>query len=379
LYDVIVVGARCAGSPLAMLLARAGHRVLVVDRSQFPSDTMSTHFIQAPGMVRLNRWGLLDRLRATDPPPISKAIADTDGAAVELEFPVYEGVEGLLSPRRTVLDKILVDAAAEAGAELALGVAIDELIFDGGRVAGVRGRTSEGSFEERATYVVGTDGRNSTIAQLVGAPFQRNVGNVTAGYYSYFSGTGIDATELYLREHLIAVAFPTHEGLTTIAIEWPGAKVNDLKGDIEGNFYRAMDELGTLGERVRAGKRAERFVGAHDLPNFLRLAHGPGWALAGDAAYHKDPAPADGITDAFRAADLLSTTLNEVLTGEVDEGTAFDRWQQQHDHFAVPSLELTVQMAGEGRTAPERADAFIQIRMKDAEDIASSASQNAGV
>ncbi len=151
MYDAIVVGARCAGSPTAMLLARRGHRVLLVDRAKFPSDTISTHFIQAPGMARLQRWGLLEEVMATDCPPITTGVLDINGESVETDFEVPNPLPGLAAPRRTVLDKVLVDAAADAGAELREGVMIDSLLFEDGRVIGVQGHSStHSSFCERS-------------------------------------------------------------------------------------------------------------------------------------------------------------------------------------------------------------------------------------
>jgi len=379
MYDVIVVGARCAGSPLARLLAQKDHRVLLVDRAHFPSDTMSTHFIQAPGMVRLARWGLLDRLRDTDCPPIPTAVMSIAGSETALEFPTYTNVDGLMSPRRTILDKLLVDAAVEAGADLAEGVSIDELIFEGDRVVGVRGHTSEGGFEERARFVVGADGRNSVVASKVDAPFLHHTQWQGGGYYGYFSDVELRGTEVFFLDDLIGVAFPTHDGLATVAVEWPGRDFKTLKSDIEGNFLTALDRMGTLGERVRGGTRSERFVGLADLPNFIRQPFGPGWALAGDAYYQKDPAPADGITDAFRAAALLSRAIDESLTDPTQETRAMTRFQTEYEEVAIPLLEKTITTASPDRTAQERAEAFINIRMMDGDQIASMDAENASV
>jgi flavin-dependent dehydrogenase len=341
----------------------------MVDRAHFPSDTMSTHFIQAPGMLRLSRWDLLDDLSATGCPAIMGGVANIAGVEIEMEFPDYEGVPGLMAPRRTILDKLLVDAAVDAGAELAEGVSVDGLIFEDDRVVGVRGHTSEGSFEERARFVVGADGRNSVVASNVGAEFVHHMVPQGVGYYSYFADVELRGTEFYFFDDLFCVTFPTHDDLITIAALWPGSDIKDLKSDVEGNFYAALDRLGTLGERVRAGSRAERFVGASDIPNFIRRPFGPGWALAGDAYYQKDPTPADGISDAFRAADLLSVAIDDSLSDPSVEVAAMTRYQTEHDAIALPLMERTIEISDPNRTPQQRAESFINLRITDGEEI----------
>src|SRR5919197_1835173 len=170
MYDVIVVGARVAGSSTAMLLARRGLKVLVVDRASFPSDTLSTHQVQLPGIAKLRRWGLLERVAASGAPPTRHVVFDQGAVTLDGHYPEFDGVEALYSPRRTVLDKLLVDAAREAGAEVREGFVVEELLADGGRVAGVRGREKGGvDAVERARLVVGADGKHSLVARTVGA------------------------------------------------------------------------------------------------------------------------------------------------------------------------------------------------------------------
>jgi flavin-dependent dehydrogenase len=371
MYDVVVVGARCAGSPLAMQLAKKGHQVLLVDRTTFPSDTMSTHFIQLPGMARLRNWGLADRVFETNCPPIKGARIDIEGQVIEVEFPPLEGVPGLAAPRRTVFDEILVHAAVEAGAELREGVSVDFLRFDDDRVVGIEGHTSEGSFSADARFVIGADGKNSIVAREVGAEYTRYYEPQTSGYYSYYSGVDVPATELYLNEETIGVSFPTNDGLTVVAVEWTNSRFGELKKDIEGNFLAAVDKFGNLGERVRAGARAERFVGAADIPLFLREMHGSGWALCGDACYHKDPAPADGISDAFRAADLLAAALDDVLSEGASEDEILAAYQQEYSDSALPAFEATARMTSIELSASDRATAFIEIRASDMEEATS--------
>lgn len=363
MYDVIVVGARCAGSPLALRLARAGHRILLVDRATFPSDTMSTHFIQLPGMARLRHWGVLDDVLATGCPLINQAKIDTAGEVGEFEIPLVEGVPGLISPRRTILDKVLVDAAVGAGAELREGVQIDSLIFDGDRVVGVEGHTSEGSFSERARFVVGADGKHSVVAAGVDAPRPHDYGDLTSGYYSYFDGLECPATEIFFYDGLCVVMFPTHDDLVVVAVVWDNALFKERKRDIEGSFFNALGEIPGLAERVHAGKREERFIGSADVPNFIRKASGTGWALVGDAYNHKDPIPADGISDAFRTADYLADALNEILAEGADETAALTEYERRSGEVAVPFLEKAVTTARLELPPNERSGAFFDIRL----------------
>ena len=369
MYDAIVVGARCAGSPAAMLLARKGHRVLLLDRARFPSDTLSTHFIQLPGVARLARWGILDRVVATGAPTITEGRLDIDGNSVTTDFPVPAGLPGLNAPRRTVLDEVLVDAAVAAGAELREGVMIDSVIIKDGRVVGVRGHGPEGpTLEERARIVVGADGRNSIVARSVGAEFLEHTDALGGGYYSYWGGVECPGAELYLHEGLFTAAFPTNDGLTTIAIVMPTERFREVRKDEDRKVPELLDTLGDLGTRLRAGRRKHQLVRVGSLPNFVRNAAGPGWALVGDAAYHKDPTPADGITDAYRGADLLAAAIDDYLSERAGDEDALDRYRRELEAAARPRLDKTIGMSSFDRSAGDRATAFLEIQQLHADE-----------
>lgn len=379
MYDVIVIGARCAGSPTAMELARKGHRVLLLDRATFPSDTYSTHFIQLPGMARMHRWGLLDRVMATGCPPIRKGVLDIDGQKAEAEFPLVGSLPGLASPRRTVLDKILVDAAVEAAVELREGAMVDSLVFDGDRVTGVRGHTSSGSFEETARIVIGADGRSSAVARAVGADYLEFTPALGGGYYSYWRDVECEAAELFLYDGQFTVAFPTNDGLTTIAMSVRPENYSEQRGDAEGHVTRLLDRLGDFGDRVHAGERAHDLISIGNLTNFLRVAHGPGWALVGDAAYHKDPTPADGISDAFRGVDLLVAAVDDLLSDRLPEDEALDRYQRELESTARPMLEKTLTMSSFDQDSSVRATAFLELTGMHLEETMGIMNANEGV
>jgi flavin-dependent dehydrogenase len=333
MYDAIVIGTRVAGAPTAMLLARRGLKVLAVDRARFPSDTLSTHQVQVPGVARLARWGLLDRLDAAGTPATRHVRFDPGPVVLEGTWPRFEGVDALYSPRRTLLDSLLVDAAREAGAEVREGVAVDELLFDGDRVVGVR----SGSVRERARVVIGADGRHSRVAKAVDAEAYRVVPPRTIAYYTYWAGVSLAGGEMYARDRRMIGAWPTNDGLVMTYIAAPVDEFRAFRADPEGSVLRSLDLAGDLGERVRAGERAERVYGTAELENRFHVPSGPGWALVGDAGLRMDPITGQGIADAFRDAELLA----DAVAGEISYGD----YRARRDAAALPMYEQTLELA----------------------------------
>jgi flavin-dependent dehydrogenase len=367
-YDAIVVGARCAGSPTAMLLARKGHRVLLVDRATFPSDTSTAHFVIPPGVARLARWGLLQRVRDTNCPPIRRWHLDVGPFALSGSPVPVDGVAEAYAPRRTVLDKLLVEAAAEAGAEVREAFAVQELTWDGDRVTGVRGRAAGGaSVTEQARVVVGADGMRSLVARSVQAPAYATKPTISCAYYGYWSGVPVTDAELYARDRRIVIAFPTNDDLACVFVEWPIEEFPAVRADVEGSVRRTVDLAPGLAERVRAGRHEERFVGTGDLPNFFRRPYGPGWALVGDAGYHKDPYLAQGISDAFRDAELLAEALDAAFAGRSPLEDALAAYEQGRNAAAMPGYELNCQLARLEPPPPEMQQLFGALRANQAE------------
>ena len=344
-YDVIVVGARCAGSPVAMLLARKGYRTLLVDRATFPSDTVSTHLIHPPGVASLQRWGLLDRLTATGCPPIGRYTFDfgplTLGGA-----PGTDDSPFAYAPRRTVLDKLLVDAAAEAGAEVREAFTVEEILVEDGQVTGIRGHAVGGSaVVERARVVVGADGRNSVVAKAVRPGQYHERPPLTCGYYSYWSNLPVHGTfEIYSRPGRGWAACPTHDDLTMVVGGWSYAELAEHRDDIEGTLLSAFEAAPEFAERIRGATREERFVGT-SVPNYFRTPFGPGWALVGDAGYNRDFITAQGITDAFRDAELCAGALDDALAGNRPYDEALGEYQAARDGQVLPMYEMTAQIA----------------------------------
>jgi 2-polyprenyl-6-methoxyphenol hydroxylase-like FAD-dependent oxidoreductase len=360
-YDAIVVGARCAGSPTAMLLARQGHRVLMVDRASFPSDTLSTLLVQPSGVAALGRMGLLDTVRASGCPPIEQ-YAFSPGPFTLTGRPLpHDGVRTAYAPRRSVLDKILVDAAAAAGVEVRERFTVDDILVEDGAVVGIRGRGEGGApVVERAKVVVGADGRNSRVARAVAAEQYDDKPVLANAFYTFWSGLPVDGVHIRLREDRGIASMPTNDGLTLVLVGLPDAQAAEFKADVEGNYLRSIDRDPELAELVRGATREERFAGG-GVPNFFRTPYGPGWALVGDAGYTKDPITAQGISDALRDAELCATALSEAFTGERPYGEAMADYHRTRDAEARSIYEVTTHMATFEPPPPEMVQRLLAV------------------
>jgi 2-polyprenyl-6-methoxyphenol hydroxylase-like FAD-dependent oxidoreductase len=344
-YDVIVLGARCAGSPTAMLLARKGYRVLVVDRATFPSDTISTHIAQPRAVAALARWGLLDRLRATGCPPIHTYAFDFGPVTIS-GSPGTPDAPVAYCPRRTILDKLLVDAAVEAGAEVREGFVVEDILCENEAVVGIRGRSSRGSIvTERARVVVGADGRYSRVAEAMQPPQYNEKPLLLSAYYTYWSNLPIDGRfETYIRPLRGFAIAPTHDGLTMTVGGWPFAEFEANKKDVERHFIAMFDLVPSVAERIRGARREAPISGAV-TPNIFRKPYGPGWALVGDAGYIRDPITAQGISDAFRDAERCAVALDEAFSGKRTFDDAMAAYQEDRDEYVRPIYEFTCMLA----------------------------------
>jgi flavin-dependent dehydrogenase len=346
MYDAIVVGARCAGSPLAMLLARQKLRVLLVDRATYPSDTISTHFIWPPGVACLKRWGLLDRLRAAGCPAVYEVGFDPGPFRYKGRPPGVDGIQEMYGPRRTLLDKLLLDAAAEAGAEAREGFTVTEILSGDGRVTGIRGhRRNESDVVETARIVVGADGRHSLVAKSVDAEVYNARPTATCVYYSYWRGVPPHDVIIRVRGDRVLITTAANDGLTIALVSAPIADFETAKSDVEAHFWASVDRAPELAALLRQGERVERFYGTGDMENFFRKPYGEGWALVGDAGYHKDPATAQGISDAFRSAEWLAQAIETGLSGTRPMTEAMADYQRTRDEHFLPMYELTYGMA----------------------------------
>ena len=372
MFDAIVVGARCAGSPLAMLLARKGYRVLIVDKTMFPSDTISTHHIHQPGIKKLKDWGILNKVRSSNCPATTKLRFDVGSFALRGSIAPAGDVKEAFAPRRRILDAILADAAVEAGAELRDGFTVTELLWEGNRVLGIRGRDKNGSVvTEKAKIVIGADGMRSFVAKSVNAPAYIDRGMLTCNYYSYFSGVPLETnetTELYVRHEIFFVADATNDGLTIAVAVWKQGEFQRVKSNPEAAFMETLDkQVPSLAERLREGKREEPFYGAGVIPNFIRKPFGAGWALVGDAGYHKDPITAQGITDSFTHAEMLAEAIDDAFSGVCDMEEALSDYEQKRNEKIMPVFEFNCQLAQLAPPPPEMQMLFAALQENERE------------
>lgn len=337
-YDVIIAGARCAGASTALLLAREGLRVLVVDPAARGSDTLSTHALMRGAVLQLHRWGVLEEIRSAGTPAIRSTTFHYGDEVITIPIKARDGLDALFAPRRTVLDAALVAAASAAGAEIAHGRAVSGLVTDDrGRVIGARVSGSDReTVTVKADLVIGADGINSRVARLLNVPVTHSVPHSTASIYGYWKDLGLEGNHWYYERGAAVGAIPTNGGETCVFASVPPARFeagrrnglqdlySDVLHEVSGGLARRVSDSGGPG-KLRA------FAG---VPGFLRQGAGPGWALVGDAGYFRDPLTAHGISDALREAEFLARS---VLDGREEALLAYDegRYERVRGFFEV--------------------------------------------
>jgi flavin-dependent dehydrogenase len=344
-YDAVVVGARAAGAATAMLLARWGHRVLVVDRAAYGSDTLSTLALMRPGVLQLHRWGLLDQVLATGAPLVSEVRFHLPGGDHTVAVKPSDGVPGLCAPRRTELDRILVDAAVEAGAEVRFGVQVTDVARSArGTVTGITGRDAEDGQPLHATgrIVVGADGLRSVVARRVGAPVVRAGTAAGAVAYGYVRAPGLDRYRWAYAPGVSAGLIPTAGGEAVVfAGTTPERFRSAVAGDLRQGMARIVAEASPdIADALAGGGPPVRVRGFAGVPGAARQAWGPGWVLVGDAGYWTDPLGAHGITGALRDAELAARAVHDVLGGSRSEADAGSSFQEQRDRLSAELFEV---------------------------------------
>jgi flavin-dependent dehydrogenase len=342
-FDAVIVGARCAGAATAMLMARAGLRVLVVDRSHPSRDTLSTHALMRAGVLQLSRWGLLPPIVAAGTPPVTTTTFHYGDRSETLQL-----TEPLYAPRRTVLDTVLLSAAQEAGAQARFGVNVTGLRRDRtGRVTGVLARARGGEVVAfAAPLTIGADGLRSTVARLAAAPTVRRGGAASAILYGYWPSPSTAGYDWFYRPGMSAGIIPTNDGQVCIWAGLPAQRFADEhrrsghRGALADLFAHVLAQAAPAAAALVA--RTERLGplrGFPGVPGYLRRAIGPGWALVGDAGYFKDPLTAHGITDALRDAEFLARA---VVDGGPD---ALAEYERTRDRLSLALLEVAESIA----------------------------------
>ena len=346
-YDAVVVGGRVAGASTALLLARAGHHVAVLDRVRFPSDTLSTHLIWPSGVIQLQRWGLLEAIVDAGTPMLSTIRNDIDGMTFEVPVWAESGVEEVCAPRRTLLDATILAAAERAGADVVEGVTVDGLSRDGRkRVDGVVGHRDDGRpLHIAAGLVVGADGWRSRVARDAGAASYDERRPSNAVHYAYWSGLDDRGVALWFRSHgLMAGVFPTNGG-SCVYVNCRSARSGELRSDLDRNYLRFVAEAAPdLAARLATATRTSPVRGTPGLPGFVRQAHGPGWVLVGDAGCTNDPASAHGITAALRDAELAARAIDAGLRDPATAEEALQAFKATRDR-SLPLYDLGWAMA----------------------------------
>jgi 2-polyprenyl-6-methoxyphenol hydroxylase-like FAD-dependent oxidoreductase len=352
-FDVVVVGARCAGATLATLLARQGVRVALVERVKFPRDTLSTHVFEAPGINMLGRLGVMDRVLATGAEPIRRLDFRQDEFAARLELSSRPGdIGGAMSVRRLVLDPILAEAAEEAGAEVLMETSVTDLVRNG-RVAGVRVSTGASEHELRARLIVGADGRNSTVAKLIGARKYHVVPSQRIAYWGFFEGVDREAEPEIVFHHWngrVVLACPADSGLYQVVVVVDNRLLPQFRADLERAFMQEACACAPVAAKLTGARRLGKLLGCIRWESFFRESAGPGWALVGDAGQFKDPTPGQGMTDAFRQAGALAPAIACAIEGpdsELDGAVA--EWARWRDHDAFEHHWMACDLGAAGR------------------------------
>jgi flavin-dependent dehydrogenase len=378
-YDAVVVGARLAGAATAYLLARCGLRVLLVDRGRYGADTLSTHALLRGGVLQLVRWGLLDKIIAAGTPPVRRSTFRYAGTVLPIAVKSSHGVDALYAPRRTVLDPIIVDAAAAAGVEVRFGTVVTDVERDRrGTVTGVVGRTNVGrasdgrtsdgrAFGARARVVVGADGCRSTVAERVAAPFERMGRSVAALTYGYWAGLATDGYEWNFRPDAASGVIPTNDGRACVYASASPRRIG--RGGMQPLTRIVTESSPDLAARLAVATPPRALRTFTGRPGHIRRSWGSGWALVGDAGYFKDPLTSHGMTDALRDAELLARALVAVIVDGADERDALADYQRTRDALSAAFFDLTDVIAGHRWTEEEIPDILRRVNAATADEV----------
>lgn len=368
LYDVIVVGARAAGAATAMLLARAGVRTLLLDHGSLGADTLSTHALMRGGVLQLSRWGLLGDIVAAGTPAVRRTRFDYADARIDIDIKSAHGVDALYAPRRTILDPLLVRAAAEAGAVVHHRTSVHDLLTSYGRVTGVRAIAADGaSVDIGAPLVVGADGIRSTVARRTGAPYTRVGAHTAANTYGYWTDLSVDGYEWVFRRGGSCGVIPTNDGKACVFAGGPASRIG--RGGVALITDVVAEAAPELSDRLRSATAPQGTRTWNGHHGFMRRAHGPGWALVGDAGYFKDPISAHGITDALRDAELLARAIIDGAAGERSRRTALEWYEETRDALSIPLFDVVDRIAGHEWDDAEIAALLLQLSTAMADEV----------
>jgi 2-polyprenyl-6-methoxyphenol hydroxylase-like FAD-dependent oxidoreductase len=342
---------------------------LVVDRSRYGADTLSTHALMRAGVIQLSRWGLLDDVITAGTPPVRRTTFTYADERIPIAVKPSHGVDALYAPRRTVLDPILVDAARRAGAEVRFGTTVTDVArTPDGVVQGILGRSEDGTPTRiSARMVVGADGIRSTIARRVGAPLERLGTAGSATTYGYWSDLDAHGYEWIFRPDAAAGVIPTNDGEACVFASATPSRIGRGGTDVLRDIVaQASPELAARLADAPPPPWTRTFTGQ---PGHILRPWGRGWALVGDAGYFKDPLSAHGLTDALRDAELLARAIVDVLVDGVDEHDALAHYQTSRDALSVALFDVVDIIAGHRWTDAEIPGLLLELSAAMADEV----------
>jgi len=347
-YDTVIVGARVAGSVLASMLGEAGHRILVLDRAKFPSDSLSTHFFRWPALQAFQRIGVFDEVQQSAPHMVN-VLTDIDGQVFEEPVMGQDDLDYFLCLRRITLDWILVQRMQQVSAvEFIQGARMQDLLWNGEQVVGVTWQDESGNHSAKAKVVVGADGFYSQVAKLVEPDTDTFVPIQRAMYFTYYKTLeplDLPTAEHYFRGNHLAYVFPTDEQLTLVAITIPIFEFDSFRRNSQENFYSTLRGISSLRSRLEYAEQTEPIKGAGNIPCYQRVPYGPGWTLVGDAAQIMDPWSGQGIDHASTHAVMLAGTLDPWLKKQTPWEEAMQNYHQERNEWSQKSFERTSKFA----------------------------------
>lgn len=355
-FDVIIVGGRCAGSPLATLLARAGVKVAVIEQATFPRETLSSHLMEADGLLFLKRLGVLDSIEKTGVRFMKQADVRLNDYRVEARFPLrFDDLGGAAFLRRHLLDTILMEAAVEAGADVRTATKVVELVWEKGRVGGVRVQHEGSETVLRAPLVVGADGRNSTVGYMVGSHRYNVNRNERSYYFAFFENSDPAYSDHFIFHRWgdrMVWAGPADNGLYLLGVSPETHERDYFRKNTEQGLLAHMRKCEPTAAALADAKIATKISGIVNFEGYFRQNSGPGWALVGDAGHFKDPSAGRGIGDAFMQVETLAPAIIAGLAGS-DGGldATLRRWGQWRDRRFEGHYWLAT-ILGEAGTIP---------------------------
>jgi 2-polyprenyl-6-methoxyphenol hydroxylase-like FAD-dependent oxidoreductase len=358
--DVVIVGARCAGTAAAVPLARAGHRVIVIDKTRFPADTMSTHVLVPNGVQELQFMGALQKILALNPAKTRYlTLHDEDGLEVKERFKPFSGIDYGLCIPRDQQDVLLVEAARDAGADVRERTMMTEVVWRDGRAAGVRCKSSEGGeYEIHARLVIGADGRKSRVAAEVDAwtPYRASKNGRGFAFRYVDDPRGQDAPSAFqiFRAHgnqvLVLPSCPA--GRTLVVNMTDAAKIPGIRSDPEAGWREMLDLDPALDQRIGDATNMSKMRSTDDLSAYYRCSTGPAWALAGDAGHFKDPVTGNGMRDALKFGRLLGEAAAVTLHDDAELDAALHDWEAARDADTISTYHWGNRESRPGATTP---------------------------